>query len=83
MSKNTCRLHWPCDGDHSPYVRITGPTYGRPNGIIITSGAVNAQEWITYAAAPRPQPFQHPDYASPLPSPLPPRLQGVCVTITR
>ena len=81
--KNTCRLHLSCDGDHPPYVRITGNIYGREGGLILTSGPVYAQEWLTFAAAPQPPLLWDSCGVRPSVSfPRRPRLQGVCVTIS-
>jgi len=81
--QNRCRLHWACDVIHAPNVRITGTIYGREGGLILASGPFEANEWLRLAAAPRPPLLW--DGSGERPSvlnPLPPRLQGVCVTIT-
>jgi len=78
----SCTLHWECDGNHSPKVRITGDICGNGNrGLIKTSGPINAKEWLRLAVAPSAL-TRDPDDTSPLSFPLSPILKGVCITIS-
>ena len=83
-TKNRCRLHWACDGDHPPYVRVTGSIYHKEGGdLVIKSGPSYAQDWLTFAAAPRAPPIWDGQGERPSVSlHRAPPLQGACVTIS-